>query len=613
MLPVMTPASVVPASKQDGMYPRPQLVRARWADLGGVWGFAHDDDDVGLTEGWYRQEHDFHHEIVVPFPPESAESKIGDTGYHPVVWYRRKLTAQDLADAGHRPGQILVLHLGAVDYHADVWADGQHLVSHEGGHTPFSVAIPEAREGLTIVVRAQDDPFDLSQPRGKQDWEPAPHVIWYDRSTGIWQPVWLESVSSQHVSHLTWRPDAPNAVVSLDLELAHQPTPGAAVRVRVALGDEHLATATFTLARDHDVVAVPIPALHNGQDHERFRWTPESPTLIDATVELLDPAGEVVDTVRSYFGFRTVGTEGGHFLLNGFPYQVRAVLEQGFWPQSHLAAPSADALRAEVEAIKSLGFNTARLHQKIEDPRFMFWADKLGLMVWAELPSTYEFSDTSVRRLTTEWLELLRRDASHPCVTTWVPFNESWGVGNMPANPAHRALTQALYHLTKAFDASRIVISNDGWEHTESDLLTVHDYENDAAVLAESYRDRDSALRALSGLSPNGRRIVVGEGDRSTLFAAPIMLSEFGGVSLDLNRATDSWGYRVVGSAEDLETQLDSLFQAVHSSTALAGWCYTQITDTQQETNGLLDENRVPKLPVETLRAMITGESGGAR
>ncbi len=613
MLPTMTSAPAVLASEQDGTYPRPQLVRERWADLSGVWGFAHDDGDVGLAEGWYSPGHDLGSEIVVPFPPESASSKIGDTGYHPVVWYRRELTAQDLDDAGHRPGQTLVLHLGAVDYRADVWADGQHLVNHEGGHTPFHVAIPEAREGLTIVVRAQDDPLDLSQPRGKQDWEPAPHVIWYDRSTGIWQPVWLESVPSQHISHLTWHPDAPSASVALHLELGTQPSPGSLVRLSVTLGDEHLATATFALSRDRDVVTVSIPALQNGQDHERFRWSPESPTLIDATIEVLDPTGEPVDTVRSYFGFRTVGVAGGHFLLNGFPYQVRAVLEQGFWPASHLAAPGPDALRAEVEVIKALGFNTARLHQKVEDPRFMFWADTLGLMVWAELPSAYEFSDTSVRRLTTEWLEVLRRDASHPCVTTWVPFNESWGVGNLPANAAQRAFTRALYHLTKAFDASRVVISNDGWEHTESDLLTVHDYETDAAVLAESYRDRHAALRSLSGVSPNGRRTIVGDSDPAALLAAPIMLSEFGGVSLDLNGASDSWGYRVVASAEGLEEQLGLLFDAVHSSTALAGWCYTQISDTQQETNGLLDEHRIPKLPVEKLRAMITGESRQSR
>lgn len=603
----MTEVVHVFASDQDGTYPRPQMLRRDWADLSGNWEFEYDDAGVGLTDEWYRNDSQFSLSITVPFPPESSASGIGDTSYHPVVWYRRTLSQADLASAGHLPGKDLVIHFGAVDYRAQVWVDGQLIATHEGGHTPFSATIPNPGAGNVVVVRAEDNPHDAGQPRGKQDWQLTPHVIWYDRTTGIWQPVWLESVSAQRLQHIAWKPNARAASVVLDVELASASTLPATVEARLFLGQEFLGEASVTMNSQRQSITIPITALRNGQDHERFDWSPDRPTLIDAQLRVTDAADNLLDEVASYFGFRTVGAHGGSFLLNGYPFMVRAVLEQGFWPTSHLAAPSPQALRQEVELIKELGFNTARIHQKIEDPRFLFWADKLGLMVWAEMPSAYEFSDTTTQRLTTEWLEVLRRDSSHPAIVTWVPFNESWGVPDLPRNAGHRALTQALYHLTKAFDPTRVVISNDGWEHTESDLNTIHDYQNDAEVLAQTYATRTSALAAIQGVSPNGRRMSVSDQHQESLFRAPLMLSEFGGVSYDPDSADGSWGYRVVNTAEAYQTQLYALFNAVHGSAVLAGWCYTQLTDTQQETNGLLDQDRQPKLPIAQLRQMITG------
>lgn len=607
MLRVMTDATFLVASAQDGGYPRPQLLRSHWADLSGVWDFEYDDADIGVASDWHRGDRAFTRTINVPFPPESPDSGIGDTSPHRVVWYRRSLTAKDLSDAGHIDTNTLVLHFGAVDYRAQVWADGHLIASHEGGSTPFSAVVPAPTDGTVIVVRAEDNPDDVGQPRGKQDWQAEPHVIWYDRTTGIWQPVWLESVAPQHLARITWKPDTRAANVGLDIELSTGSVLPATVSVRLLLGDEHLAQITTTMRTQRQSVSIPVDALRNGQDHERFDWSPDRPTLIDAELTVADAQGHVTDRASSYFGFRTVGTHGGAFLLNGFPHPVRGVLEQGFWPTSHLAAPSAQALREEVELIKDIGFNTVRIHQKIEDPRFLFWADKLGLMVWAELPSAYEFSDVATQRLTNEWLEVLRRDASHPSIVTWVPFNESWGLPDLPRNAAQRSLTQALYHLTKAFDSTRVVISNDGWEHTESDLCTVHDYENDPQVFAATYATAESIREAFTGVSPNGRRMGVSDQHREELFTKPIMVTEFGGVSYDPESSTDSWGYRVVDSTEALERQLAALFQGVHASSTIAGWCYTQISDTQQETNGLVDQYRKPKLPLQTLRRIITG------
>lgn len=605
-----SPCCPVHAAAQDGSYPRPQLLRPQWFDLSGEWDFAYDDTS-GDTDRRSPPAASWARTIVVPFPPESALSGIGDRGYHPVVWYRRRVTSEEIATAGHTgSGRRLLLHFGAVDFRAEVWAGGSHVGGHEGGHTPFTVDVTQAATagGFDVVVRAEDDPHDLEQPRGKQDWESVPHVIWYHRTTGIWQPVWLESVPDQHVGHLTWRPDPSRAGAGLRVELARAPEPGTVVRIVVELEGRSIVEVTTTASGRRTDVGVPLAVLRTGQDVDRYLWSPEHPILFDARVELVGPEG-VLDTAYSYFGVRSVGTGGGRFLLNERPYPVRAVLSQGYWPQSHLAAPSPEALREEVQLIKDLGFTTARLHQKVEDPRFLYWADRLGLLVWDELPSAYEYSTTTVGRLTREWLEVVRRDASHPCVAVWVPFNESWGVPRVADDERQQQLVRALYHLTKALDGTRLVVSNDGWEHTDSDLLTVHDYQNDAVRLAASYADDAAVERTVTGIGPGNRRIFVLPPEQTPdIVGAPVVVSEFGGVSSDPDPDSGTWGYRVVGSPAELHRQLRDLFRALNSSSAIAGWCYTQLTDTEQETNGLTDEKRVPKLPMADLSAMVRGD-----
>jgi beta-galactosidase/beta-glucuronidase len=595
------------ASGDDELHPRPQLVRDRWVDLSGAWEFDFDDDDAGLADGWMRDGVHLPRTITVPFPPESSASGVGDPSPHRVMWYRRTLTAADMSAAGHGVGRTLVLHFGAVDYRAQVWVAGDRVGYHEGGHTPFDVIVPWSGADVDVVVRVEDDPLDLAQPRGKQDWAETRHVVWYERTSGIWQPVWLESVLRQHLTHVTWRPSIAGASVGLDVELARRPAAGTTLRVCLRKGQRSIAAQTMTVTESRQTMTVTLPMLRNGQDLDDYLWSPESPTLIDATIELDAPTQEP-DVVRSYFGLRDVGTGGGHLLLNGHPYPVRGVLSQGYWPGSHLAAPSADALRAEVQLIKDLGFTTVRVHQKIEDPRFLAWADRLGLLVWAEMPSTYEFSVTATGRLVSEWMEVVRRDASHPSIVAWVPVNESWGVQHVAAVAQQQEVLRALYHLTKALDDSRLVVSNDGWEHTRSDLFTVHDYENDAMRLRAAYSTPEATTQSLDEVAPNGRRMLVGTPEEiATTSAAPVILSEFGGVSVQPPRS-DGWGYQIVESLDHLQEHLAALFGSVRSSEGLAGWCYTQLADTAQETNGLVDENRVPKLPVATIRELVRGE-----
>ncbi|GAB3519759.1 glycoside hydrolase family 2 protein [Arthrobacter monumenti] len=596
------------ASSQDGTYPRPQLVRGAWQDLSGEWAFAHDDGDDGVDAGWALGSHDFPRTITVPFPPESAKSGIGDTGFHPVVWYKRTITADDIAAAGRaNDDDRILMHFGAVDYRAAVWLDGQLLGTHEGGQTPFSFDITghtSTGEDLTLVVRAQDDPHDVSQPRGKQDWLEDPHVIWYHRTTGIWQPVWLEAVPATHVHNIAWQSDVPAGTVQLDVELSRRPSAAVKVRVELSYGDQHLGTQELATSEPRTRMSCAIARQANGQAYESLLWSPEHPRLIDAHVTVLDDDGTVLDELWSYLGLRSVGEAGGHFLLNDRPYYVRSVLEQGFWPESHLTAPDAQAIRDEVQLIKDLGFNSARLHEKVEDPRFLYWADRLGLLIWGEMGSTFEFSTTAVERVTREWMSVLKRDRSHPCIVTWVPMNESWGVQHISHDPAQLHFAQAMYHLTKALDPSRSVISNDGWEHADSDLMTIHDYATTHDSLLSHYQDPQAVQALIDGIGPAGRRLMAlptGKRDQ------PVMVSEFGGVSYAPDSAIDTWGYSTAASPEEFADQLQGLFSALYASPVLAGFCYTQLTDTLQEANGLTDEHRKPKLPVETIRKIVTG------
>lgn len=592
-------------SLMDTGYPRPQLARRHWIDLSGQWELAADDADRGREHGWADgTTGPFDGLITVPYPPESALSGVHDRGFHQVVWYRTRLTAPSLAG-----GDRLLLHFGAVDYAAEVWVNGLLAGRHEGGHTPFSFDITEAAAAASpavLVVRAQDDPSDPHQPRGKQDWRLAPHDIWYHRTTGIWQPVWLEVVPHCHIAGLSWQADATGDRVSAEVTLSRAPSPGSTLRIKLRLGADVLAEQSAVVHGRHHRMYLAVPAAENAWDWDRLQWSPDSPTLIDADLELTDPVRETTDRVSSYLGLRGIGVADGHFLLNGRPCFLRLALEQGYWPRSHLAAPEPAALKREVELAKSLGFNGVRVHQKAEDPRFLYWADRLGLMVWAEMPSAAGFSARATRRLVAEWQEVVERDRSHPCVVAWVPLNESWGVPAISSRPAHRDLVAALYHLTRSLDPTRPVISNDGWEHVDSDIWTVHDYAPSGRSLTERYGTRAAIAATLAGRWPGPHRVVL---EGAAQRGQAVVLSEFGGLTY-APRTGDAWlGYGTVQTAEELERRLGELVGAVCASDGLAGFCYTQLTDTEQEQNGLTYADRTPKLPAERLRGIFTQAS----
>ena len=321
----------------SGMHPRPQLTRDEWINLQGEWDFSFDEQDIGLDEGWWRRFPPAPLRITVPFPPESPASGIGNQKPHPVVWYRRRIAPPPMT-----PGHHLVLHIGACDYSASVWCNGQLVGTHEGGHTPFSCNLEPAwrDDELEIVIRASDDPKDVTQPRGKQDWLDNPHRVWYPRTTGLWQPVWLEVLPVRYISAVTWRPDPERGVIGCEVTLEGKAQEAERLVLQLKHGEEIIADHEIVVGSERISIELHLDALDNGVDRQRLLWTPETPNLIDVDVELLGTDRRPLDRVKSYFGIRTVSARDGHFLLNGRPYFLRLVLEQGLWPDTHLAAPS---------------------------------------------------------------------------------------------------------------------------------------------------------------------------------------------------------------------------------------------------------------------------------
>jgi len=504
------------------------------------------------------------------------------------------------------PGERLILHFGAVDYRASVWVNGQLAGRHAGGYTPFAVEISAylQQHGLqTVVVRAEDDPHDLTQPRGKQDWLLEPHSIWYPRTTGIWQTVWLERVGATSIGSLRWTPSLTDWSIHLDARLDGERREGLRLRVKLHVGDLLLADDTYTVVASevHRTIALSDPGIDDYRNE--LLWSPNQPTLIRAQLQLWAGRGQLIDEVKSYTALRQISVQGDRFLLNGRPQTLRLVLDQGYWPETGITPPSDEAIRRDIELTKAMGFNGVRKHQKIEDPRYLYHADRMGLFVWEEMPSAYRFTKQSIEQLVREWTEAVDRDYSHPCIIAWVPFNESWGVPDLPDNPEQRQFVQALYHLTWTLDATRPVIGNDGWEAVATDIIGIHDYDDDPERIAQRYRSEEVVGRLFARERPGGRLLTVGG---QPYAGQPIMLTEFGGIAFSADPDA-TWGYTHSEDAGAFAEQYTRLLTTINALMLLSGFCYTQFADTYQEANGLLYADRTPKIPIEQIYAATRG------
>ena len=588
-------------------YPRPQLVRQQWTCLNGAWRFCFDHtrrisspQDIDV---WPLQ-------ITVPFAPESAASGIADTGFHAACWYEREFDCMPAQDR-------VILRFGAVDYAAQVWVNGQLVVTHEGGHTPFSCDITSMLNSTgrqTVAVGVEDDPQDLTKPRGKQDWQLEPHSIWYPRTTGIWQTVWFERVARTYIHKIRWTPQVEAFAIGFEVRIAGDACDDLWLDVTLRHGLRVLASDRYQVVEwEVDrIIVLSDPGIDDFRNE--LLWSPERPTLLDATVRLLR-GSEVIDQFESYTALRSVAVLRDRFMLNGRPYLLRLVLDQGYWPDTLMTAPGDDALRQDVELAKAMGFNGVRKHQKIEDPRYLYWADRLGLLVWEEMPSAYRFTRTAIKRTVREWTEVIERDYSHPCVIVWVPFNESWGVPELTAMRKQRHAVEALYHLTKTLDSTRLVIGNDGWESSATDIIGIHDYDANVEHIRQRYGPEIKADELFDRRRPGGRILTL---DGYPHRGQPIMLTEFGGIAYakpSPENAARVWGYTVAASDEQFAQMYCALMHTVIHTALFAGFCYTQFADTFQEANGLLFADRTPKMPIADIaratRAARTHIPGG--
>jgi hypothetical protein len=368
------------------------------------------------------------------------------------------------------------------------------------------------------------------------------------------------------------------------------------------MGEKVIADDTYSVSNNevHRRIALSDPGIDDYRNE--LLWSPESPRLIEARLELLSRGGIELDAVESYTALRSVTTQRDRFMFNGRPYYLRLVLDQGHWPECGLTAPNDDALRADVELTKALGFNGVRKHQKVEDPRYLYWADRLGLIVWSEMPSAYRFTKSSIARVVREWIEIIERDYSHPCVVTWVPFNESWGAPNLPDSPQERHYVEALYHLTRTLDPTRPVVGNDGWESVATDIIGIHDYDADTERMARRYHADEVLPRLFRRERPGGRLLLLGEQGAPD---QPIVLSEFGGIACPGSPGT--WGYSQCDTPEQLAHRYSTLLGVVRSLAVFSGFCYTQFADTYQEANGLVRADRTPKMPIDVIRRATSG------
>ena len=571
-------------------YPRPILQRKQWLNLNGRWDFATDPDNDGIRNQWWNRD-DWPQTITVPFCPNSPSSGVDIDPSVGTVWYHRAFELPEWQS------EDVALNIGACDYETQIYINGQQAGVHKGGYTPIHLSIGDYLSSGTnhIVVRAADSD-SWQQPRGKQEgttrWP-----IDYDAVIGIWQSVWLEPVAAQHLINLGSHYDLQTQQLHLTLGLS-APHNG---RIEAKLVDAKTVISETAVDSQHRSEIRLVMPIESAQ-----LWSPEQPFLYDLELTLIDANQQIVDRVHSYAGLREISVKDGKHCLNGEPIYLRGILDQGYFPDGWYSAPDDQSLREDIELTKAMGFNFARKHQKAEDPRYLYWADKLGLLVWAEMPSGRIFSTELVTSLSEQWLDLLRRDRAHPSIIGWVPFNESWGVWHIQQRPEQRALVDGLVKLTKALDQSRPVIGNDGWEYSSGDLWTLHLYH-------ESARSLDDRLATL--IDDPSQPVTQGERPRNGALAGsdpshlPVLLTECGGVGFEAEQQIENaFAYGdLPGTTEQLEQEIRQIMASIRASETLQGFVWTQLTDVQQEVNGLLNFDRTPKLPLATLREIFEG------
>ena len=574
-------------------YPRPSFVKNDWMNLNGPWQFAIDFGDTGENQGWVEKE--FDGSIIVPFCPESELSGIGNTDFLNAVWYRRKIEIP-----ANWAGKRILLHFQAVDFDTTVWIDGVESYRHRGGFTPFTLDLGIlSGESFTVVVRARDPKF--RKPAGKQSDLYATYGCRYTRTTGIWQTVWMEAVSDVYMKRPRITPQRGSKSFMLEVPLSAN-RPGYKVQAELRSNGKVIATAEAAADTDMTpVMTLNVPA----EDYRE--WCIEDPYLYDIDFFLLDNEGKTVEKAACYAGMRSVAIDGNKFLINGKPVFQRLVLDQGYYKDGILTAPSEEALINDIKLSMAAGFNGARLHEKVFEERFLYHADRMGYLVWGEFAdwgferSYFSFAEPvicqPVATLIAQWLEALERDYSHPSIIGWCAVNES-GQRYYPTPDNILALDDALHGCflaAKAADRTRPVLDSSGWSHRvrETDVYDTHDYEQDPEKFAEHYKDLYDHT-AYNNMNENCLKYN----------GQPFFNSEFGGIRWNPAKASgdSSWGYgQPPQTIEEFYKRFEGLVSVLLNDERMFGYCYTQLTDVFIEENGIYYFDRTPKFDMKRI------------
>lgn len=578
---------------QAARHPNPDFEREAWRSLDGPWEFEFDPADLGVQRKWLHRDA-LGQTIRVPYPYQSELSGIGSHTPCDVVWYRRRFTVQE-----KKPSQRHYLCFGAVDFHATIWVNGEIVGIHVGGYSSFRFEITaHVKEGEnTLCLRVQDRRADRRQPRGKQSWtDQKPFGCWYEGYTGIWQSVWVETTGAVSIEELQISPDVGRGEAGFEFGVGGSGLDRMTATLRIELAGKRIAEIVLRglAERNRCLASLLDPAIPwNGI----APWTPETPNLYDVRIDI-EADGLLLDRVRSRFGMRTIETSGNKVLLNGSPLYQKLVLYQGYYPGGWSTPDGPDRISSDLALIKEMGFNGLRVHGKIESPAFLSECDRIGLLVWEELPPAYEFGDATASHLLQEWQAAIRRDRNHPSIVAWVAFNESWGVPNLFQDSAQQHFVQSMYHLAKALDPTRLVVGNDGWEHTVTDLCTIHDYAAEGEHFTSVYANRTTVLESVP--SPLYPRHTFAKG--FAYQGQPVLVTEFGGISL---QSDAGWGYNdKAADADSLALRIESLMRAIKNLDFVCGYCYTQFSDVEEERNGLLTMDRRPKVDPTRIAAL---------
>lgn len=574
---------------REAFIPRPDFARDNWYDLNGTWQFAFDEERKTGEQQWLKE--DFPGQIQVPFAYQCEKSGIGISEMHDIVWYKRRVEIPETMK-----GKRIWLHFGAVDYRAEVWFNGVHLGSHEGGYTPFAFEVTNVLQDENEIVVKAADYADTTQPRGKQYWKQQPDRCWYIQNTGIWQNVWMEAVEGSPIDNIKLTPDIDTNTVEAVVTIGEYQEGD---RLEMEVSYQGKTVKKLTASVDGYRTKVSVALLPEDFIDELHYWTPDRPNLYDMKVTLYR-GQEKQDEVETYFGMRKISIDKGRILLNNAPVYLKMILDQGYWKESGLTAPDDEALKKDIEMTKAFGFNGARKHQKIEDPRYYYWADRLGLLVWGEIPSAYEYGDQEIRNVTRDMQEFIIRDYNHPSIMAWVPLNESWGVRKILVDGCQQHFGKALYHMAKAMDPTRLVSTNDGWENVEGDIVSIHDYSSKGQSITDKYTQE--ALAQPEGIFPGGRRLFA-FGENYRRGESAFLVTEYGGIALSSDTDGEKWGYGQAEQGEDaLISRYEDVTKAIMEIPQIVGFCYTQLTDVYQEVNGLLTMEREPKVDSGRIR-----------